>query len=129
MVTDILLDAPDHGRRIVIDTKFASILATGRFGDTRLKLKSGYLYQMYTYLRSQEGLDHAWDGASGLFIHPAIDAALHERVVIQNHSVTFATVNLARPPAGIRNELRGILRAADEGREAGENKRAGSAGT
>jgi 5-methylcytosine-specific restriction enzyme subunit McrC len=46
MVTDIILDAPDADRRLVIDTKFTSILGTGRFGDA--SLKSGYLYQMVT---------------------------------------------------------------------------------
>jgi 5-methylcytosine-specific restriction enzyme subunit McrC len=108
MVTDIVLDEPDEGQRVVIDTKFSSILASGRFDD--VGLKSGYLYQMYAYLRSQEGLDRRWDRASGLFIHPAIDAALHENVVIQDHSVTFATVDLSRPPADVRHELRRILR-------------------
>ena len=107
MVTDIVLDPPDQGRRVVIDTKFSSILASGRFGDA--SLKSGYLYQMYAYVRSQEGRDSRWDGAAGLFLHPAIDGTLHERVVIQNHPITFATVDLSRTTAAIRNELREIL--------------------
>jgi 5-methylcytosine-specific restriction enzyme subunit McrC len=108
MVTDIVLDPPDGGRRLVIDTKFTSILASGRFGNAGLK--SGYLYQMYAYIRSQEGRDPRWDDAAGLFLHPAIDGALHEHVVIQNHPVTFATVDLSGPAAAIRNDLRGILR-------------------
>ena len=107
MVTDIVLDGPDAGRRVVIDTKFSSILATGRFGNSGLK--SGYLYQMYAYLRSQEGLDSRWDVASGLFLHPAIDVTLHENVVIQQHSISFSTVDLTRAPAEIRSELRRIL--------------------
>ena len=45
MVTDIVLDEPKSGRRVVIDTKFSSILASGRFGG--VGLKSEYLYQMY----------------------------------------------------------------------------------
>jgi 5-methylcytosine-specific restriction enzyme subunit McrC len=108
MVTDIVLDPPDQGRRLVVDTKFTSILASGRFGDIRLK--SGYIYQMYAYIRSQEGRDPRWDGAAGLFLHPAIDEALREHVVMQNHAITFATVDLAGPAAAIRNELRGLLR-------------------
>jgi 5-methylcytosine-specific restriction enzyme subunit McrC len=108
MVTDIVLDPPDGGRRIVIDTKFTSILTTRRFGD--VSLKSGYLYQMYAYVRSQEGRDPRWDAAAGLFLHPAIDGALHEHVVIQNHPITFATVDLADRPAGVRKELRRLLR-------------------
>jgi 5-methylcytosine-specific restriction enzyme subunit McrC len=106
MVTDIVLDPP-NGRRIVIDTKFASIIANGRFGDATLK--SGYLYQMYAYVRSQEGKDTRWNGADGLFVHPAVDGTLHEHAVIQDHSITFATVDLSRSAADIREELRGIL--------------------
>jgi len=108
MVTDIVLDPPDFGRRVVVDTKFTSILAGNRFHDPRLK--SGYIYQMYAYLRSQEGRDLRWDGAAGLFLHPAVDGALRERVVIQNHSITFATVDLSAEASAIRNELRSHFR-------------------
>ena len=115
MVTDIVLDPPDAGRRLVIDTKFTSILASSRFGDA--SLKSGYLYQIYAYLRSQEGCDPRWDEAAGLLLHPAIDASLHERVVIQKHPISFATVDLRCPATAIRNELRSLLREhADQNR-------------
>jgi 5-methylcytosine-specific restriction enzyme subunit McrC len=77
------------------------------FGDDRLK--SGYLYQMYSYLRSQEGIDPRWDDAAGLFLHPAVNGALREHAVIQNHPISFATIDLAERPAAIRNELRQIL--------------------
>lgn len=112
METDIVLDPPkvdglNPGRRIVIDTKFASVLAKGRFGGSGLK--SGYLYQMYTYLRSQEGLDPNWDAAAGLFLHPSVGATLRESASIQGHLITFATVDLGLRPAEIRNELRSIL--------------------
>ncbi|MGO9465332.1 MAG: 5-methylcytosine-specific restriction endonuclease system specificity protein McrC [Isosphaeraceae bacterium] len=109
MVTDIVLDAPNANRRLVIDTKFTSVLGKGRFGDA--SIKSGYLYQMYAYLRSQEGRGLRWDTAAGLFLHPAIGSLLHEHVVIQDHSITFATVDLSGPATAIRNELRAILRA------------------
>ena len=88
MVTDIVLDAPNADRRLIIDTKFTSVLRIGRFGDA--SLKSEYLYQMYAYLRSQEGLDCRCNDVEGLFIHPAMGAALHEHVVIQGHEITFA---------------------------------------
>jgi 5-methylcytosine-specific restriction enzyme subunit McrC len=109
MVTDIVLDQPDIRRRLVIDTKFTSILAPGRFREA--SLKSGYLYQMYAYLRSQEGRDEGWDAAGGLFLHPAINATVHERVVIQSHDITFATVDLSRPATEVRSELRDLILA------------------
>jgi 5-methylcytosine-specific restriction enzyme subunit McrC len=109
MITDIVMDPPDGGRRVVIDTKFSSIVGKGRFNNS--SLKSGYLYQMYAYLRSQEGFNSRWDGAAGLLLHPAINLGFHEHVVIQNHPITFATVNLAGTATAIKNELRAILRA------------------
>ncbi len=107
MVTDMILDPPDGGRRIIIDTKFTAILGTGRFGDATLK--SGYLYQMYAYLRSQEGLGPQWDAADGLFLHPSIDISMHEHVSIQQHRIGFATLDLAASASAIRSELRGML--------------------
>jgi 5-methylcytosine-specific restriction enzyme subunit McrC len=107
MITDIVLDAPGGGSRVVIDTKFASILASNRVGDS--KLKSGYMYQMYAYIRSQEGRAVEWDTAEGLFVHPAVQSSLYERVVIQKHRITFATVDLSGSTLAIRTELRKIL--------------------
>jgi 5-methylcytosine-specific restriction enzyme subunit McrC len=108
MVTDIVLDPPGGGRRVVIDTKFTSVLTSGRFGQAGLK--SGYLYQMYAYVRSQEGRGPQWHDVDGLFLHPAISGIVREQVVIQNHSISFATVDLAGGSEDIRRELRGILK-------------------
>jgi 5-methylcytosine-specific restriction enzyme subunit McrC len=108
MVTDVILDPPHAGRRVVIDTKFTSILRTGQFGDA--SLKSAHLYQMYAYLRCQEGCHPRWNEAAGLLLHPAIDASIYEHVVIQNHPICFATVDLSCSPAAIRDRLRTLLR-------------------
>lgn len=124
MVTDIVIDVPDLDRRLVIDTKFTSVLGAGRFGDA--SLKSGYLYQMYAYLRSQEGRDRQWDLSSGLFLHPAIGSQVCESALIQGHSIAFATVDLGGSPVAIRNELRRILRT-DAWTQSNEGQRAPSA--
>lgn len=65
--TRIILDPPNDGRRLVIDTKFASIF-TLHHGHERFK--SGYLYQIYAYLRSRESTH---PNADGMLLHPAID--------------------------------------------------------
>jgi len=111
MVTDIVLDPPNGGRRVIVDTKFTSILGSRRFGGATLK--SGYLYQMYAYVRSQEGIGLRPHETAGLFLHPAIDVSLYEHAAIQGHSITFATVNLSAAPAAIRSELRGVLTSYD----------------
>ena len=104
MRTDVVLDHLITGRRIVIDTKFTSIVTNGWYREETLR--SGYVYQIYAYLRSQVGRDDPLaDHASGLLLHPAIGSAIDETVVIQGHSVRFATVNLAASPGEIRTQL------------------------
>ena len=105
MLTDIVLDHSASEHRIVIDTKFNSVVKSGQYaGET---LRSGYIYQIYAYLRSQE--DNADDPlaakASGLLLHPSVGAMVDESVVIQNHEIRFATVDLAATAKEIREQL------------------------
>ncbi|MEL7974348.1 hypothetical protein AAG589_00670 [Isoptericola sp. F-RaC21] len=99
MQLDVVLDAPmtpgESRRRIVIDTKFTSITKPGNFGA--MTLRSGYVYQIYAYLMSQEGLEP--DVATeGLMLHPAVGEHVDEEVVVQGHRIRFATVDLAADP-------------------------------
>lgn len=104
MRTDIVLDDPVNERRIVIDTKFTSIVTSGWYREE--SLRSGYLYQIYAYLRSQVGRgDMLADTASGLLLHPAIGQMVDESVVIQGHTIRFATVDLTASAAEIRVQL------------------------
>jgi len=108
MVSDIILQNEELSRRIILDTKFASILTRSQHRES--VLKSGYIYQLYTYLRSQERVEDPLSfGASGLFLHPTVDGDLDETVRIQGHEIRFATVDLSRPTATIVNRLRSIV--------------------
>ena len=105
MQTDIVLVHPEQRRRIVIDTKFNSVVTPGwRRKET---LRNGYLYQMYAYLRTQEeNGDPLARTATGVFLHPAVDRMLYEAVEIQGHEIRFATVDLSASTAEIRKQLR-----------------------
>ena len=104
MRTDVVLDHYPSGRRIVIDTKFNAILTSGWYREETLR--SGYLYQIYTYLRSQVGRgDPLADRADGLLLHPSVGKTLDETVVIQGHSIRFATVDLTSSTQEIRSQL------------------------
>lgn len=108
MRTDIILDAPDAKRRIVIDTKFNAVVIRGPYREE--SLRSGYLYQMYAYLRSQEGQgDLLADEASGLLLHPSVGHEVDESVVIQNHNMRFATVDLGARSREIRQRLLDVV--------------------
>jgi len=104
MRTDVVLDHPSTGQRIIIDTKFTSIVTSGWYREETLR--SGYMYQIYAYLRSQVGGGDALaDHASGLLLHPAIGQIVDETVLIQGHGIRFATVDLTASPADIRAQL------------------------
>ena len=108
MRTDIILDHSDAGRRIVIDTKFNSVVTRGWYREETLR--SGYVYQIYAYLRSQEGNgDLLAENASGLLLHPSVGDMVNEAVVIQNHEIRFATVDLGGTAKEIREQLLQVL--------------------
>ena len=114
METDIVLDRrdaehPNRARRIIIDTKFTSMLTPGRF--RKETLRSGYIYQIYSYLRSQEDNgDSLSRGAMGMLLHPAVEGdEVFESGVIQGHEVRFATVNLAASSRAIRERLLSVV--------------------
>jgi 5-methylcytosine-specific restriction enzyme subunit McrC len=108
MRTDIILNHSDAGRRIVIDTKFNSVVTRGWYREETLR--SGYIYQIYAYLRSQEGNgDPLAESASGLLLHPSVGDMVNEAVVIQNHEIRFATVDLAATAKEIREQLLQVL--------------------
>jgi 5-methylcytosine-specific restriction enzyme subunit McrC len=102
MRADIILDS-DVGR-LVIDTKFNSIVTAGWHREETLR--SGYLYQIYTYVRSQVGRgDVLADNATGMLLHPSVGKRVDESVVIQGHRFRFATVDLGASTGDIRTEL------------------------
>jgi len=116
MRTDIVLDHGEWGRRIVIDTKFNAVLTPGRYREKTLN--SGYIYQIYAYLRSQEGKGdpagircavRLTENASGLLLHPSVDGMVNEFVVLQNHEIRFATVDLGATAQAIREQLLRVL--------------------
>lgn len=109
MKTDIIVDRPD-GKRIVVDTKFTSILTSGWYRDE--SLKSEYLYQIYSYLRSQEqpaAPESPWNDAAGVLLHPAVGVHIDEGCTIQGHHIRFVTVDLTEEASSIRSALRRVV--------------------
>ena len=112
MTTDIVLERPADAKtpttsRLVIDTKFTSMVGTGRYGNPTLG--SSYIYQIYAYLRSQERRSEPLTlTSSGMLLHPSVGEEgeeFDEAVTIQGHRIRFATVNLAADSLSIRTRL------------------------
>ena len=120
MQTDIVLERriPDNQsgglKRIIIDTKFTSIIKSGQYGNQRFR--SGYIYQMYAYLRSQERSDDPMSlDSTGVLLHPSIGFDFDESAMIQGHEIRFATVDLSADSQTIRHQLMNIVEASPLG--------------
>jgi 5-methylcytosine-specific restriction enzyme subunit McrC len=107
MRADIVLENPISNRRLIVDTKFKSIITRYREDD---RLRSPDLYQIYAYLRSQTGKgDTMADKAEGVLLYPAISRSLDEAVTIQGHRLRFATVDLSMERHDIHQRLLDIV--------------------
>lgn len=108
MQTDIELNHTATGRRMVIDTKFTAIFTASTYRDKILK--SGHLYQLYTYLRSQERPnDPASLTAEGMLLHPQTGGAVDEVMIIQGHQMRFKTVDLTVDPGAFERNLQNLI--------------------
>jgi 5-methylcytosine-specific restriction enzyme subunit McrC len=108
MQTDIEMMHAGQRRKLVIDTKFTQI-----FTETQYKteaLRSGYLYQLYAYLRTQEaelqanGIEHS----EGMLLHPQCGQALDAYVDLQGHRIRFKTIDLMSTPEDFEKQLLSI---------------------
>lgn len=112
MKLDITLTHPHPSgsgeRRIVIDTKFTSLLKRGQFGQETLD--SGYVYQMYAYLMSQDSSETG-SKSEGLMLHPAVGVDIDEEAVIQGRRIRFATVDLSETATKISTGLLSAISA------------------
>lgn len=108
MKTDITIEKKASGERLIIDTKFNAITTSGWYRDETLR--SGYVYQMYAYVRSQENENDPRSLTTmGMLLHPSIDSELDESVTIQGHAIRFCTVNLAKESKKIREQLLALI--------------------
>lgn len=105
MKCDIILENGRQGQRLVIDTKFTSILTAGQHGGERFK--TGHLYQLYAYLRSQERANDPLSLSSdGMLLYPSIGIDIDETALVQGHKIRFATIDLSQPSHVVIERLR-----------------------
>jgi 5-methylcytosine-specific restriction enzyme subunit McrC len=108
MKTDIELLSPASGRRIVIDTKFTDIVTNSEYREQILK--SGYLYQLYAYLRTQERADAPETFcAEGMLLHPEVGGSFDESILLHGHTMRFKTLDLTSGPEEFEDQIRNII--------------------
>jgi len=105
MYPDLILEEKSSGRIVVLDTKFTaqSIVKNQWGGET---FDSKHLYQLYTYLKTQEHLSEQHRQALGILLYPAANYPdLSEKIELQDKTLRIECVNLAADWEGIEHRL------------------------
>jgi 5-methylcytosine-specific restriction enzyme subunit McrC len=80
------------------------------------RLKSGYLYQLYTYVMTRSAIDGTKDvPTEGMLLHASVGEDMLESGTIQGHRFTFATVDLAGESQAMRRRLLDVVGVTDGG--------------
>ncbi|MGR4001245.1 MAG: hypothetical protein OD811_05600 [Alphaproteobacteria bacterium] len=111
MKPDIVLKKGNH--RIVIDTKYKEALTSPKKDSPYSeKFLSEDLYQIYTYLRSQEDCSDDAKHTTGILLYRQRkeEKPLSEVSDIQGHKVCVYTLDMWASPSEIRNRLLDILK-------------------
>lgn len=106
MKTDISLISKTH--KIIIDAKFYRETLAKNY-DTE-KVKSGNLYQIFSYLLNQEDSDKPLSlSAKGILLYPTTQKELDLVYRFGNHPIEIRTVNLDQDWKGIERRLLEIV--------------------
>lgn len=109
MKPDIVIQHKQSGRMFVIDTKFTGrSLVKGRFDNWTFQ--SEHIFQIYSYLRSQEEESAEHRSATGMLLYPAVGFDLSEQTEIQGHKLMWQTVDLTKPWQDIEAALVQIVK-------------------
>jgi 5-methylcytosine-specific restriction enzyme subunit McrC len=66
---------------------------------------SGHLYQLYTYLRTQEDRGATYRDAAGVLLYPCVERPADEAMKVQGHVMWISTIDLATPWQQIEERL------------------------
>lgn len=112
MAPDLVLTHRTTSVVVVLDTKFtANSLITTQWGKD--VFNSAHLYQLYTYLRSQESIDDHHRCASGILLYPTVTERLSEIIELQGHLIHLASVSLFEPWDEIEKALLAVVTARE----------------
>ncbi|PHP66738.1 5-methylcytosine-specific restriction endonuclease system specificity protein McrC [Zhengella mangrovi] len=107
METDISVRSTNS--TLVIDTKYYGEAFTTFFGKERVR--SGHLYQVFTYLKNLEARDGPDSEASALLLYPATSNELRLDYKLGGHRISVCTLDLAQDWKTIRAELLNLVDA------------------
>lgn len=110
MKADVVLENRRSGRKITIDTKFKSILKKRGEDSERYRFDSKDIYQLYSYIRSQEHEGNEDSKRSeGILLYPSVDQYVDAEANFHGHRIRFVTVDLNRDSSDIVEQLKRLV--------------------
>jgi 5-methylcytosine-specific restriction enzyme subunit McrC len=107
MRTDVTLIGPD--RRVVIDAKY--YVKTLQTHHGKPSLRSGHLYQLFTYLKNLPPPHNPNLPTDGMLIYPLVDRPLDLHYTMHGHGIRIYTLNLNQHWRSIKHDLLRLLPA------------------
>ena len=109
MEADIVLQNMKSDRIIIIDTKFKNIYKKDNRYPELHRFHSNDIYQLYSYLRSQEcDRSEVSKKSEGILLYPSISQDVDAEAKFHGHRIRFVTVNLTKQGYDIVNQLRSL---------------------
>ena len=110
MITDVTLDNPTSGKRIILDAKYYKEMLSARF-ETVKKLRRDHISQITSYVSNQEDKNIPYTlSTKGIMVYPKTGIQEETFNFIQSaHQYRFCTVDLAQDWHLIHHRLREII--------------------
>jgi len=108
MQPDLYLRNKLNNRIIILDTKFMPQTSKGQYNKETFH--SGHLYQIYTYVKTQEHISEDHMKAEGILLYPASRTSKHsERINLMNHTIRIENVDLTMNWEDIERSLMSLI--------------------
>lgn len=110
METDVTLDNPKEGKRIIIDAKYYTEMFVSRFGAAK-NLRTDHIRQIESYVKNQEDPSAPYTmQTKGIMVYPKTDIdVINKDYVSGDHIFRFCTVDLGQNWRQIDRRLREII--------------------
>jgi 5-methylcytosine-specific restriction enzyme subunit McrC len=108
MKPDVILENKKTKQIIILDTKFTKeSIVKGQWGN--LTFDRNHLFQIYSYLKTQENISEYYRKSTGLLLYPTIINHLSQAIDIQGHKIRWESINLAQPWKKIESDLLALI--------------------
>ena len=110
METDVTLDNPKEGKRIILDAKYYQEMFVSRFGVNK-NLRTDHIRQIESYIKNQEDPAVPYTlQAKGIMVYPKTDIDVTNKDYASGgHILRFCTIDLGQDWRQIDHRLRQII--------------------